>query len=143
MDSNGTDILVIHEKEVRQAEEVLRTLLADSQAKAALIISRRDGSLIHKEGETHALDTTSLAALAAAGFAATQEIARLVGEPEFSVLFHQGKQEHIYVCLSGEEAILMIIFDDRTTVGLVRVITKEAAQRLEKVFANAYRSVAT
>ncbi len=130
-----TGILCIYEDDVKQAEEALRSLLIGSQAKSALLISRRDGSLVCKQGETASLDTTSLAALAAAGFAATKEIARLVGEPEFSVLFHQGEQENMYVCLAGEEVLLMLLFDERTTIGLVRVLAKETSQRLAKIFA--------
>jgi len=128
------DILRIYEQDLRKVEEVLRALLIDSQAKCALVISRRDGSLIWQQGETAALDTTSLAALAAGGFAATKEIARLIGEPEFSVLFHQGGHEHIHVSLAGEEALLMVLFDDRTTVGLVRVLARDASARMAQVF---------
>jgi len=134
------DILRIYDEDLRQTEETLRSLLINSQAKCALLISRRDGSLICQQGETGAMDIMSLAALAAGGFAATKEIARLIGEPEFSVLFHQGEREHIYVCLAGEEALLMLTFDDRTTIGLVRVLAKEASRRLSRIFAVPARS---
>jgi hypothetical protein len=53
-----------------------------------------------------------------------------VGEPEFSVLFHQGKRDHIHISLVGERIILVVIFDDRTTIGMIRLHAKEASQRL-------------
>ena len=127
------EVFMIYENDQKEAEEALHFLLAESQAKCALLISR-DGSLICQQGETASLDTTSLAALAAGCFAATKEIARLIGEPEFSVLFHQGEHESIHVSLVGEEALLMMLFDDRTTIGLVRIMAKEASRRLSKIF---------
>jgi predicted regulator of Ras-like GTPase activity (Roadblock/LC7/MglB family) len=129
-------ILIFREDEVRQADEVLRSLLADTHAKSAILISRIDGSLISKQGATESLDITSLAALAAGGFAATKEIARLVGEPEFSILFHQGELENIYVSLIGEYGLLMLLFDEKTTIGLVRVLAREAGEQLAKVFSS-------
>ncbi len=70
----------------------------------------------------------------AGSFASTKEIARLVGEPEFSVLFHQGKKDHIHMSIVGERSILVVIFDDRTTIGMVRLYAKETATELAKVF---------
>ncbi|MFW9842790.1 MAG: roadblock/LC7 domain-containing protein, partial [Candidatus Thorarchaeota archaeon] len=69
-------------------------------------------------------------------FASTKEIARLVGETEFSVLFHQGKKDHIHMSLVGERSILAVIFDDRTTIGMVRLYAKETADELAKIFMN-------
>ena len=71
----------------------------------------------------------------AGSFASTAEIARLVGELEFSVLFHQGKKDHIHMNLVGERTILAVVFDDRTTIGMVRLYAREAAEELERVFA--------
>jgi predicted regulator of Ras-like GTPase activity (Roadblock/LC7/MglB family) len=132
MKSDNT--FLIYEQELKKVEEVLRALIIESQAKCALLINR-DGSLIWQQGETNALDTTSLAALAAGGFAATKEIARLIGEPEFSVLFHQGDHEHVHLSLVGEEALLMVVFDDRTSIGLIRILAKDAGWRLAAIFA--------
>ena len=70
-------------------------LVSQSLATCALVISRNDGSLITVHGVLEGLDTVSLAALAAGSFASAREIACLVGEPEFSVLFHQGEHEHV------------------------------------------------
>ncbi|NIM06648.1 MAG: roadblock/LC7 domain-containing protein, partial [Armatimonadetes bacterium] len=127
------ETLLIYEEELKQADEVLRALVIESQIKCALIINQ-DGSLIWQHGETGSLDTTSLAALAAGGFAATKEIARLIGEPGFSILFHQGEKEHVHLNLVGEDALLMLLFDDRTTIGLVRVLAKDASERLLEIF---------
>ena len=132
----GQEYLVIYEEEIEEIERILNRLIKNSQAKCALLVDK-DGHLITRQGFTHSLDTTALAALLAGSFASTKEIARLVGEPEFSVLFHQGKKDHIHVCLAGERSILAVIFDDRTTIGLVRLYTKDTSEELATILASA------
>jgi len=132
----GQDHLVIYEEEIAKIEKTLSQLIKNSQAKCALLVDK-DGHLITRQGFTHSLDTTALAALLAGSFASTREIARLVGEPEFSVLFHQGKKDHIHICLVGERSILVVIFDDRTTIGLVRLYAKETSEELTIILKSA------
>jgi predicted regulator of Ras-like GTPase activity (Roadblock/LC7/MglB family) len=132
----GQEYLIIYEEEIKEIERILNQLVKNSQAKCALLVDK-DGHLITRRGFTQSLDTTALAALLAGSFASTKEIARLVGEPEFSVLFHQGKKDHIHVCLVGERSILAVIFDDRTTIGLVRLYTKESSEELAAILASA------
>lgn len=120
-------------------DAVMSKLLKGSEAKCALLVDK-DGHLISRHGFTQTLDTTALAALMAGSFASTAEIARLVGELEFSVLFHQGKKDHIHMNLVGERSILAVVFDDRTTIGMVRLYAREAAEELGKVFAETSKS---
>lgn len=124
---------ILQEDEVREIEALISKMLKGSEAKCALLVDK-DGHLITRQGFTHSLDTTALAALLAGSFASTREIARLVGEDEFSVLFHQGKKDHIHMSLVGERSILVVIFDDRTTIGMVRLYAKDAAKELGAVF---------
>lgn len=124
--------LVIYEEDVVKIEALMGRTLKGAEAKCALLVDK-DGHLITKQGFTHSLDTTALSALLAGSFASTKEIARLVGESEFSVLFHQGKKDHIHMSLIGDRAIMAIIFDDRTTIGMVRLYSKEIAQELTKI----------
>lgn len=128
------DSMVIYQAETEKIDLALKRLLKGSEAKCALLVDK-DGHLVTRQGFTQTLDTTSLAALLAGSFASTREIARLVGEPEFSVLFHQGKRDHIHMSLVGERSILVVLFDDRTTIGMVRLYAKEAATDLDQVFA--------
>lgn len=127
------DSLIIYQEETAKIDGTLRKLLKGSEAKCALLVDK-DGHLITRQGFTHSLDTTALAALLAGSFASTKEIARLVGEPEFSVLFHQGKRDHIHMSLVNERTILVVIFDDRTTIGMVRLYSKETSQELNAIF---------
>lgn len=133
MSRNG---LIIHKQELEQIEKALVHLLKTAEAKCALLVDK-DGHLITRQGFTHSLDTTALAALLAGSFASTKEIARLVGEPEFSVLFHQGKKDHIHISLVGERSILAVIFDDRTTIGMVRLYAREIGEELANILSKA------
>lgn len=129
----SSDNLVIYEEEVKIIEAQISKMLKGCEAKCALLVDK-DGHLITRQGFTHSLDTTALAALLAGSFASTKEIAKLVGESEFSVLFHQGKKDHIHMSLIGDRSILVVIFDDRTTIGMVRLYTKEASKELNAIF---------
>ncbi len=129
----SNDNFIIYEEEIAQIETLISKMLKGCEAKCALLVDK-DGHLITRQGFTHSLDTTALAALLAGSFASTKEIAKLVGEPEFSVLFHQGKKDHIHMSLVGDRSILVVVFDDRTTIGMVRLYAKETAQELAKIF---------
>ena len=126
--------LIIYEEEIATIDELLKKMLKGAEAKCALLVDK-DGHLITRQGFTHSLDTTALAALLAGSFASTKEIAKLVGEPEFSVLFHQGKKDHIHISLVNDQMILAVIFDDRTTIGMVRLYCREAGDKLNEIFA--------
>ena len=120
---------IIGEAEFAQINDALKNFLRESQGKCAILVDR-DGQMLAKQGFTQNLDTTSLAALAAGAIASTQQIALLLGEPEFSVLFHQGQKDHIHFSLIGQRAILMTVFDDRTTLGLIRLVSAKTVESL-------------
>jgi predicted regulator of Ras-like GTPase activity (Roadblock/LC7/MglB family) len=85
-------------------------------------------------GDTKSIDHQTISALVAGSYAATREMAKLLGEDEFSVLFHQGKRDCIQLSMVGERTIMATVFDDRTTVGMVRLYAKSACERMEKIF---------
>ena len=80
------------------------------------------------------LDTTSLASLTAGCIAATGGLAKLVGEDDFPVHFHQGQRDNLHITLVAKRIILVVIFDDRSSLGLVRLRVKKASSELAKVF---------
>ena len=128
---------ILYEDQIKQIDKALTRLIKESEAKCALLVDK-DGHLITRQGFTHTLDTTALAALLAGSYASTKEIARLVGEPEFSVLFHQGKRDHIHISLIGERTIMVVIFDDRTTIGMIRLYAKEVGETLKNILESSH-----
>ena len=111
----------------------LQQFLYDSNARCALLVDR-SGQLVATVGEQPRFDSTAFATLTAADFSANDQLARLIGESEFNSLFHQGEQESMYLVDIARRVILVILFDNRTTLGLVRLKVKGAVEELTRLF---------
>ena len=92
-------------------------------------------------GDMESLDTTSLASLTAGNVAATDGLARLIGEKEFPVLFHEGERDNVYISIVGQRVILVVIFDERSSLGLVRLRVRKANSELERIFETIQKKV--
>ncbi len=125
--------LVFYEQDIEEFVKVLAELISMSNAKAALLIDK-EGHMVAREGTVRSFDTDSLSALVAGSFAATREMAHMLGEDEFSVMFHQGQKDNIQLTLVDDRTILTIIFDDQTQLGMIRLYTQEAVKQLQAVF---------
>jgi len=121
--------VVIYEEDARDLAQRLDAFLRASRSSLVILIDR-SGQVIAERGYSRKRDAEELAALAAAAFAATEQVAKLIGENAFSVLFHQGEERNIHLSVVGETALMLTAFDDRTTLGLVRLYAGEAAQSL-------------
>lgn len=110
----------------------LQRFLADTNARSALLVDR-SGQLVATVGEQPTFDPTAFATLTAADFSANDQLAKLIGESDFSTLFHQGEKESIYLADVARRLILVVLFDNRTTLGLVRLRMKQAVQELTLV----------
>ncbi len=111
------DHLVMYQEEFQRLEEALKRLRQEANARAVFLIDK-NGQQIAAAGEIEQFDTTSLASLTAGNVAATDGLAKLIGEREFSVLFHEGQHDHIHISIVAKRAILLVIFDDRSSLGL-------------------------
>ena len=94
----------------------------------------KNGQQIAAMVDMKGLDATSLASLTAGNVAATDGLAKLIGEKEFSILFHEVERDNIHISLVAQRVILVVIFDERSSLGLVRLRVKRASQELERVF---------
>jgi predicted regulator of Ras-like GTPase activity (Roadblock/LC7/MglB family) len=127
---------VIQQQDATRIHETLTRFLSESGAAEVLLIDR-GGQLLAMGGDAQALDAVSISALAAGAFSSTAAMAQLVGEPEFSGLFHEGTKRSIHVSTVDDEAILLAIFDQRTTIGMVRLFAVEAARAVGAVLGEA------
>jgi predicted regulator of Ras-like GTPase activity (Roadblock/LC7/MglB family) len=112
--------VVITKKDLDKIEGCLGKIVSSSFANSVLLIDR-SGQLIAQQGNTPDVDLLSLSALTAANFGATAEIAKLLGEEEFTLLFHKGRSENVYFSAVGEHTLLVTLFDDKTSLGLIRL----------------------
>jgi predicted regulator of Ras-like GTPase activity (Roadblock/LC7/MglB family) len=127
---------VIQQQDATRIHEILTRFIGESGAGEALLIDR-SGQLLAMDGVSQAVDAVSISALAAAAFSSTAAMAQLLGEPEFSVLFHEGTKRSIHVSTVDDDAILLAIFDERTTVGMVRLFAGEASRAVGGVLGEA------
>ena len=124
--------LVIRDADLARIQEVLDRLLADAACAAALLIAR-GGESLAAAGAARAVDMVSVAGLAAGGFSSTAPLAQLLGEREFSVLIHEGVRQSLHVSVVDDATILIAVFDERTTLGMVRAFARETAAKLAAV----------
>lgn len=124
---------VMYETEYNEISDVIEKLAKESNAKVVFLVDK-NGQLIASCGETENLDTTSMASLTAGNIAATGGLAKLLGEKEFSVLFHEGDRDNLHISIIGGRVILVVIFDGRSSLGLVRLRVKKAGETLQKIF---------
>jgi len=129
----GTPQVVMFEEEQQQIQAICDRLQRDSNSVAILVINK-DGQEIARAGNTEHLDVTSLSSLFAGNVAATGGIAKLLAEKEFSGQFHEGEKTNIHLSLVAQRAILVVLFDTRSSLGLVRLRVKKASEELTKVF---------
>jgi predicted regulator of Ras-like GTPase activity (Roadblock/LC7/MglB family) len=125
--------MIMYEEEFQQIRGILQKLKDEANAKMVFLVDK-NGQQIAYNGEINNLDTTSLASLTAGNVAATDGLARLIGEKEFTVLFHEGERDNIHISIVGRRVILVIIFDERSSLGLVRLRVRKASGELEGVF---------
>ncbi|HTN43790.1 MAG TPA: roadblock/LC7 domain-containing protein [Nitrospiria bacterium] len=123
--------LIMYEEEFKQIDAELRRLHQQANAKVTFLVDK-NGQLISAIGETDNLDTTSLASLTAGNIAATGGMAKLLGEKDFSILFHEGERDNIHISLVGR-VILVVIFDQRSSLGLVRLRVKKSVEVLGQI----------
>ena len=124
--------ILLREQQYHQIKAVLARLRMDSAAKVVFLVDK-DGQEIASLGEVGNLDTTSLASLTAGNVAATGGMAQLIGEKEFPTLSHEGEKESIHISVIGR-LLLVVMFDERSSLGLVKLRSKQVSQQLATMF---------
>ena len=108
---------------------ILQSLIQSSSARSVMLIDKT-GQLVSSIGEPPGFDVTSFASLTAADFAANQQLAEMVGETDFATLVHQGANESLYLQMIANRVILVVLFDRKTSLGLVRLKSRRAGEEL-------------
>lgn len=120
-------------EEQRQISSVCQRLHRDANAKAVLLIGR-DGQPIAEAGEVGEIDVTSLSSLTAGNVAATGGISKILREKDFTSQFHEGEKTHVHITLVANRAILVVLFDERSSLGLVRLRVRKATEEMARLF---------
>jgi predicted regulator of Ras-like GTPase activity (Roadblock/LC7/MglB family) len=127
----------MHEQQYQQLGHILNKLRLESFSRVVFLVDK-NGQQIAVHGDVGDIDTTSLASLAAGNVAATGGMALLIGEKEFPTLSHEGERESIHICIIGR-VLLVVVFDERSSLGLVKLRVKQASRDLSALFVEVAR----
>ena len=122
----------LFEEDFWSINAILQTLMRSASARSVMLIDKT-GQLINSIGEPPGFDVTSFSSLAAADFAANAQLALMVGEQDFATLVHQGQNESLYLSMIANRVILVVLFDRKTSLGLVRLKSRRAGEELLQV----------
>jgi len=117
--------------------EIMRELVVSTRSDFAMFCDVNGNPITHY-GKNVTMELSGLAALAAGDFAATREIARVIGEKEgFKFIFQEGERRNIYLCNVGFNFLLAIIFDKAVALGLIRIFANKTVENLKQVLETA------
>jgi predicted regulator of Ras-like GTPase activity (Roadblock/LC7/MglB family) len=140
--TRGASSWSFREDDATRISSLLNGLLREANARTALLVDRT-GQMLATVGEEPRFDPVAFASLTAADFSANDQLARMLGENEFGALFHQGERDSLYLADIARRVILVVIFDNRTTLGLVKLRVRTAVERLNAIFTEMFAREAT
>lgn len=123
--------VIITEENFRRIKSTLGRLCVACRARVVFLVDR-DGQPLAFHGDIGDMDTTSFSSLAAGNVAATSSMAKLIGEDEFPAVVHEGERESIFISVIGR-SLLVVVFDERSTLSLVKLRTKKASFEVAKI----------
>jgi predicted regulator of Ras-like GTPase activity (Roadblock/LC7/MglB family) len=129
--------VVIYEHQFQRIKSVLARLCIECAARVVFLVDR-DGQPIAFHGDIGDMDTTSFSSLAAGNVAATTSMAKLIGEDVFPAVVHEGERESIFISVIGR-SLLVVVFDERSTLGLVKLRTKKASFEVASILEDVAR----
>jgi len=112
-------------------EEVLQQDLIDVGVGCVFLIDMAGNIIANQDNGESRHDVYSLAALAAGNFGAVSAMAKIIGEGEFSLLFHKGKRENIHFNKITDEFLMITIFSNDISLGFLRLKVNEAVERIK------------
>ena len=127
--------LILLAEDAERLTGALGRLCDEAKGRAAFLVDP-NGRLLAGSGGAVNLDTTSLASLVAGSMAATGSLAQLLGERGFSGLYLEGARAHLYLAVVEEGAILVVVFDGGSSLGLVRFRVKHAIDEVGRILAD-------
>ncbi len=109
----------------------LERMLRRAGASTAILLDT-SGNAVTYAGEEPSFDLGTFASLAVGDYLATQEMALLLGEESMQWVVHQGIDGGVVLAPLHPLLVLAVVFDARTTLGLVRHAMRAERRRLEE-----------
>ena len=121
--------LIISDRELTVITNLLTKLMNDTSSSSVMLLDK-SGQVITTQGASTRQNATALGALLAGAFSSSRHVAELLGEKDFRTIFQQGVNESIFTTMVEEQWLLVIVFDKLTHIGLVKILSKKAADEL-------------
>lgn len=134
MGSYDDEGVALDQEQLDKIESILTEDLIESGVHSAMVIDMAGNIIAQSDNGNYDHDMYSLAALASANFAAVDTMAKIVGEEEFSLLFHKGENENIHFSKVNAEFLLITIFGKEVSLGLLRLKVAEAIEKINNVW---------
>lgn len=128
---NGSEELILDQEQLEYIESVLRQGLIECGVHSVMLIDMAGNIISQQDNGLYDHDMYSLAALASANFAAVDTMAKIVGEEEFSLLFHKGEKANIHFSKVHHDFLLITIFGKEVALGLLRLKVTDAIEKIQ------------
>jgi len=122
--------LVLGRVELESIDKILTEHLIGIGAQTAILIDTAGNIVVVVGNGDGSPDVYSLAALAAANFGAMNSMAKIIGEHEFSLLFHKGQKENIHLSKVNDDFLLLSIFSNQVSLGFLRLKVSKVIEDL-------------
>lgn len=117
---------------IDKIDHILRRDLIDSGVSCSILIDSAGNIITSLEDGCRQIDKDSIACLAAGNYGAVKAMANLMGAEDFALLFHMGKKMSIHLKNVSSEFLLINIFDQDLSLGLLRLKVLEVLLKMEK-----------
>ncbi len=124
---------MLNQNQIDSIDEIIKARLIEAGLDHIILLDMAGNTIVKHDNGKSLLDTTAFAALAVGNFAAVNAMAKLVGESEFSLLFHKGEKLSIHFNKVNDETLLITIFNKDISLGLVRLKVNETIQEINKI----------
>ncbi|MBS3757163.1 MAG: roadblock/LC7 domain-containing protein [Desulfobacterales bacterium] len=120
-------------QQIESIENILQEELIDMGVQSVILMDLAGNVIVNLDSGDKGHDVFSLAALAAGNYGAVSAMANIIGEQEFSLLFHKGEEESIHFSKVVEDLLLLTIFNKDVSLGFLRLKVAEAIKRIQKL----------
>ena len=128
--------VMFNQNQLNAIDDVIRDKLMSAGLDDVIFIDMAGNTIAKHDNGRSRLDATAFAALAAGNFAAVDAMAKLVGESEFSLLFHKGEKSSIHFSKVNDETLLIAMFNKDISLGLVRLKVADSIKRIKTILSN-------
>ena len=118
-------------QQIESIENILQEELIDLGVQSVILMDLAGNVIVNLENGDASHDVYSLAALAAGNYGVVSAMANIIGEQEFSLLFHKGEEESIHFSKVVEDLLLLTIFNKNVSLGFLRLKVAEAIKRIQ------------